>query len=34
MIGWIFSLFVMHHYELDKEKMQEINRKKCKKKED
>ncbi|MDE7061120.1 MAG: glycoside:cation symporter, partial [Lachnospiraceae bacterium] len=33
MIGWIFSLFVMHHYELDKEKMQEINRKKSKKEE-
>lgn len=29
MLGWIFSLCVMHHYELDKEKMQEIARKKC-----
>ena len=28
MLGWIFSLCVMHHYELDKEKMQEISRKK------
>ena len=27
MLGWVFSLFVMHHYELDKEKMQEISRK-------
>lgn len=27
MLGWIFSLFVMHHYELDKEKMQEISEK-------
>lgn len=28
MLGWIFSLCVMHHYELDKEKMQEVNERK------
>lgn len=33
MLGWIFSLTVMKHYELDKEKMNEINQSKQKKKE-
>lgn len=28
LLGWVFSLIVMHNYELDKNKMQEINRKK------
>lgn len=32
LLGWIFSLVVMHSYELDKGKMQEINRSKHKRK--
>ena len=27
MLGWIFALWVMRHYELDKEKMQEVSKK-------